>query len=75
MPYTVYPNPVVSNTLFIKGSQLDRVQLLSVIDLSGKLIQKEDLPFKNKNSVNVQHLKPGVYLLKIDNYSLKFIKK
>lgn len=74
-PYSVYPNPVVGNTLFVKGNQLERVQHISVIDLSGKLIQKKNLPFKNTNSVNVQNLNPGVYILKIDDYSLKFIKK
>lgn len=73
--YSVYPNPLVGNTLFVKGNQLERVQQISVIDFSGKLVHKETLPFRNKNSVNVQNLNAGIYILKIDDYTLKFIKK
>lgn len=73
--WSVYPNPVVGNSLYVEGKQLENVQEISVFDLSGKLVHQESRPFKNKNSVNVQNLKPGVYILKIDNYSLKFIKK
>lgn len=73
--WSVYPNPVVGNTLYVEGKQLENVQKISVFDLSGKLVQQESRPFKNKNSVNVQNLKPGVYILNIDHKSLKFIKK
>jgi len=73
--WSVYPNPVVGNILYVEGKQLENVQEISVFDLSGKLVQQESRPFKNKNSVNVQNLKPGVYILNIDHKSLKFIKK
>lgn len=73
--WSVYPNPVVGNSLYVKGKQLENVQEISVFDLSGKLVQQESRPFINKNSVNVQNLKPGVYILNIDHKSLKFIKK
>lgn len=73
--WSVYPNPVVGNSLYVEGKQLENVQEISVFDLSGKLVQQESRPFKNKNSVNVQNLKPGVYILNIDHKSLKFIKK
>ena len=75
IPYSVYPNPVVGNALFVKGNQLERLQHISVLDISGRLIKKEKLPFQNKNSMDIQNLKAGVYILKIDDYSLKFIKK
>lgn len=73
--WSVYPNPVVGNNLYVDGKQLENVQKISVFDLSGKLVQQETRPFKNKNSVNVQNLNPGVYILNIDHKSLKFIKK
>ena len=73
--WSVYPNPVVGNSLYVEGKQLENVQEISVFDLSGKLVQQESRPFKNKNSVNVQNLNPGVYILNIDHKSLKFIKK
>lgn len=73
--WSVYPNPVVGNDLYIKGKQLEKVQKVSVFDVSGKLIKQESMPFKNKNSVNVQNLKQGIYILKLDDQSVKFIKK
>ncbi len=73
--WSIYPNPVVGNSLYVEGKQLENVQEISVFDLSGKLVQQESRPFKNKNSVNVQNLKAGVYILNIDHKSLKFIKK
>lgn len=73
--WSIYPNPVVGNSLYVDGKQLENVQEISVFDLSGKLVQQESRPFKNKSSVNVQNLKPGVYNLNIDHKSLKFIKK
>ncbi len=71
---TIYPNPVVGNTLNIKGKQLEKIQNASIFDMSGKLVQQENTPFKNKNSVEVHQLKAGVYILKLDGKSLRFIK-
>lgn len=73
--WTIYPNPVIGNTLSVEGRDLAKIQTLSLIDMSGKLIQQKNNPFKNSNSVDVSNLKSGVYLLKIDNETLKFIKK
>ena len=72
---SIYPNPVVGNTLFIKGNQIEKIQSASIIDFTGKQIQKLNSPFKDRNSINVQKLLPGVYILQLDKESLKFIKK
>lgn len=72
---SIYPNPVVGNELFVKGKKIGNIKNASIVDLSGKLIQQENAPFKNKNSINVQKLNPGVYILKVDDQSVKFIKK
>ncbi len=72
---SVYPNPVVGNTLYVKGKQITNTQKVTIIDMSGKVVQQETQPFKNKNSVNVQKLIPGVYILNVEGKSLKFIKK
>lgn len=75
VPYAVYPNPVVGNTLYVKGNQLQNVKQISVIDLSGKLFKVKNQPFKNTNALDVGDLKSGVYILKIDEFTLKFIKQ
>ena len=71
---SVYPNPV-GNILFIKGKQLEKLKIAIIHDLSGKQILKINAPFKNGNSLEVQKLIPGVYILQLDDQSLKFIKK
>ena len=73
--FSIYPNPVVGNTLVVNGSQLESIQNVSVIDLAGKLILQENLPFKNKNTIDVHLLKTGVYILQLDGQTVKFIKK
>ncbi|MGC4130370.1 MAG: endonuclease [Bergeyella sp.] len=73
--YTIYPNPVVGETLYIKGKSLESVAKAEIYDYSGRLMKSEIQPFRSGNSVDVSSLKPGVYLLKIDNQTLRFIKK
>ena len=71
---SVYPNPV-TNTLFVKGKQLEKIKNATVHDFSGKQILNWNDPFKNGNYIDVQKLLPGVYILKLDHQTLKFIKK
>ncbi len=72
---SVYPNPVVGNTLFVNGKKIVNVKNASVIDVSGKIIYQESTPFKDKNAIDVQKLIPGVYILKVDDKAVKFFKK
>jgi len=71
----IYPNPVSGNTLYIKGKNPEKVHQIQIFDISGKLLKTENNPFRNKNSIDVSTLNSGIYLLKIDNKTLKFIKK
>lgn len=72
---SVYPNPVIGD-LSISGKNLEKIEKISVIDLSGKLLMQKKSPFKRNNSVDVRSLKSGIYMLKIDDQkSIKFIKK
>ena len=73
--YSIYPNPVVSNSLSIKGKNIEQIRNALIFDLSGKLFQKISVPFKNKNTLDVHQLKSGIYILQIDGQAIKFIKK
>lgn len=73
--WSVHPNPVIGNELFISGNNIQKINKILIYDTSGKLIKEENLPFKNKNSVNVHSLSSGVYMLNIDGQTLKIIKK
>lgn len=73
--FLVYPNPVVGNTIFIKGRNLEKVQTATLLDLSGKIIRRENAPFRTKNSIDVRYLKAGIYILKIEGESINIIKR
>ncbi|UOE42092.1 endonuclease [Chryseobacterium suipulveris] len=72
--FTVYPNPSVGNIVYIKGKNLEKVQTVSILDISGKIVERLTAPFKNDNSLNVQKLTSGVYILQLDDKAVKFIK-
>jgi len=71
--FSIYPNPVKNNELFVKGENLSKISKAEIIDLSGKLIQVIHNPFKNSNKIDLKNLSKGVYLLKTDINTTKFI--
>ena len=71
--FTIYPNPVKNNELFVKGENLNKISKADIYDLSGKLIETIANPFKNSNKINLKGLVKGTYILKTDNFSTKFI--
>ena len=66
---SVYPNPV-TNTLTING--LNRKMEYSICDLSG---QKICSGLISNNVIDVSNLKAGLYLLRLKNQSIRFIKE
>lgn len=71
--FSVYPNPVKNHELFVKDENLNKVLKAEIYDLSGKLIKNIANPFKNSNKINLYGLAKGVYILKTDNNTTKFI--
>lgn len=71
--FGIYPNPVKNNQLFVKGENINKITKVEIIDLSGKLIQVIHHPFKNSNKIDLKNLSKGVYLLKTDINTTKFI--
>lgn len=71
--FTIYPNPVKNNELFVKGEKLDKIVKAEIYDLSGKLIEVIVHPFKNSNKIHLKGLTKGNYILKTDSFSTKFI--
>jgi aminopeptidase N len=64
---TLYPNPV-KDILNIQSSVF-KVQNAKIYDISGKLVKTF-----NGNSVNISALQKGIYILKVDNQTFKFVK-
>lgn len=71
--FGIYPNPVKNNELFVKGENISKITKAEIIDLSGKLIQVIHQPFKNSNKIDLKNLSKGVYILKTDIGTTKFI--
>lgn len=71
----VYPNPISNQEIFVKGD-VKNIQKAEIYNLQGKVMQTIDQPFKNsRNSIRIKSLEQGVYLLKLDHSTLKFIVK
>lgn len=71
--FTIYPNPVRNNELFVKGENLIKVSKAEIYDLSGKVMETLANPFKHSNKINLKGLVKGTYILKTDNFSTKFM--
>ncbi|EJL73567.1 endonuclease [Chryseobacterium populi] len=71
----VYPNPISNQEIFVKGDTKN-IQKAEIYNLQGKVMQTVDQPFKNsRNSIRIKSLEQGIYLLKLDQSTLKFIVK
>lgn len=71
--FKIYPNPV-NESIFVSGNTQD-VKSAQILDFSGRVIYKEETPFKNKKNISVQNINTGNYLLQLDHKIYHFIKK
>ena len=63
---SIYPNPC-EGTLYIKGD-IDNNEILSLYNENGKFIKQYVLTYDNNiNSINLNNLPKGTYLIKIEN--------
>lgn len=70
----VYPNPISGQEIFVKGDT-SHIQKAEIFNLQGKTLQTIKNPFKNGNSIKIRNLEQGIYILKLDQSTLKFIVK
>lgn len=71
--FIIYPNPVKNNELYVKSDHLSRISKAQIYDLSGKLIQTIENPFRNANKIHLKGLAKGNYILTAESFSAKFI--
>ena len=71
----VYPNPA-KNTLFI-SSLFSKVESVSLYDFSSKLVELENVLKLQENQfqIDIQHLKQGNYLVKVNTNKDEFTKR
>ncbi len=70
---SIYPNPA-NNILQVSGiSDVEKIQL---INLQGKVILEQNVSSQDAEAVlNIESLNSGIYLLKVDNTTYRFIKE
>lgn len=69
--WNIYPNPALKQ-LFI---EVDAICTISIIDVTGKTIQIENL-INGKNVIDINHLTDGLYIIHSSNGKIdKFIKR
>ena len=71
--FVLYPNPVKNGELNVKGEDLSKIGNVQIFDTTGKLVQTISQPFKNGNKILLNKLPKGVYILKADQQSEKYI--
>ncbi len=71
--FNIYPNPVKNNTLYVTGKNIEKIKRVEIYNVNGILVQAIEKPFNNKNYITLKNTTKGIYLLKFDNNSYKFL--
>ena len=72
--FKISPNPVKNGEIYISGmDDLSKVNNVQIFDFSGKIVKSISNPFKGTNKINLNNLSKGMYILRIDNQTQKFI--
>lgn len=71
--FSIYPNPVKNNTLYVTGKNIEKIKRVEIYNVNGILVQVIEKPFNNKNYITLKNPTKGMYLLKFDNNSFKFL--
>lgn len=70
---SVYPNPVRNGQFYISGYGLEDIATAQIYSMDGKLIQTVNQNFKNSKKIILKDQTKGVYILKTNTQSVKFI--
>ncbi|MFN4075272.1 MAG: endonuclease [Cloacibacterium sp.] len=71
--FSIYPNPVKNNTLFVNGKNIEKIKKVEIYNTSGVLVQVAEKPFLNKNYLVLKNLPKGIYFAKFDDNAQKFL--
>ena len=71
--FSIYPNPIKNNILFVKSENLSKIKKVEIYNTSGVLVQVAEKPFLNKNYLVLKNLPKGIYFAKFDDNAQKFV--
>lgn len=70
----IYPNPT-RGTVYIDALQIDAgLVRIDLIDITGKVVKVEKMDLRFSNSISLDELESGIYLLRITDTSGKLIQ-
>ena len=72
--FRVYPNPVTSVLTIELGKEFTANSVIKLYDISGKLISTKKVK-EATQTLNMQHLQAGVYLVKVSNGTKNVVKR
>ncbi len=76
--FEIYPNPVIANQQQLNFKfpvEWSGSKSIEVFDLEGNFVIQEEMNFENTSSVNLNNLKPGAYIIRVENEGKYFSKK
>lgn len=72
--FSIYPNPTSSSLSFKFPKTLDK-GALNIYNVLGKTVLYKELSFNNSLEIDVSSFSQGLYLIKINNQTKRFIKQ
>lgn len=70
---SIYPNPVRNGLVHLAGYGLEDISKVEIYSMDGKLLQTVKQNFKTSSKIILNNLPKGLYILKTDTQSIKFI--
>lgn len=73
--FKVYPNPASEELVIENGDRKVENENVGIYDLSGRCVLSQHSNFNSPLKINVSHLPAGVYFVRVNGQSLKWIKR
>lgn len=72
--YKIYPNPVkAGSSITVQGNDLKQYDKAWIYNMVGQRVQEIDQPFRNGNTIQINNLPKGIYILKTKELNTKFV--
>jgi endonuclease I len=72
---SIYPNPTYSGTVYLSFNDYSLVENITVFDITGKVVSSINQSTINADKISLNHLKFGVYFVKVTSANAILTKK
>jgi len=72
----LYPNPATNGYFYLEVADTTMPPLVKIYNMQGRLVMIENIGEGNTIvMINISHLKRGTYIIKLEGYDKRYIKK